>query len=402
MNAETAKEYIYRLANCEPHRRLGSRGNKEAVEYILSQLEGLDYEMDTKEFDCLDHVVRKVKLTSGGKEFEVFASSYSLPVDVEAELVHVSNMEELQGCECEGKVLLMTDELTKEQLMPKNFVFYNPEHHQKLYSVVEEKAPAAIITATGKDLQMVGNLYPFNVFEDGDHTIPTVTCKDVVGVELAGLVGEIVKLIIDAERIPSKGRNIILKKNLDAEKKVMLCAHLDTKADTPGASDNASGTTVLMLFAQMLNDYNGEMGLEIILFNGEDNYSVAGEMDYLDRYGEAIPKIALAVNIDDVGVNDSTSNFSFYGVEDDVQKFIKETFSGFASIAEGEQWFAGDHMIFAQQQVPTMAFTSSKCWDLMATVTHTPDDVPENIKLELLVELASGLKELFLKLQKEL
>ena len=132
--------------------------------------------------------------------------------------------------------------------------------------------------------------------------------------------------------------------------------------------------------------------------NGEDNYSVGGQMDYLARYGEEIGKIKLAVNIDDVGFRGSMTNFSLYGVPEDLQTLVRKALGKYERVLEGEQWFAGDHMIFVQSERPAVAFTSSKCWDLMATITHTPDDVPENIDGSLLVELAQAVKDMVLRI----
>ena len=60
-----------------------------------------------------------------------------------------------------------------------------------------------------------------------------------------------------------------------------ICAHIDSKMGTPGALDNASGTTVLLLLAELLADYRGSLGVDIAAINGEDYYSVTGEIVYL-------------------------------------------------------------------------------------------------------------------------
>ncbi|HZK11258.1 MAG TPA: Zn-dependent exopeptidase M28, partial [Atribacterota bacterium] len=73
--------------------------------------------------------------------------------------VTVSTILELKKCHCTGKILLMKGEICSEQLMPKNFVFYNPESHKKIYSILEERQPAAIITATARKPELVGALY---------------------------------------------------------------------------------------------------------------------------------------------------------------------------------------------------------------------------------------------------
>jgi len=107
----------------------------------------------------------------------------------------------------------MKDEICSEQLMPKNFIFYNPDHHKKIYALLEEKQPAAIITATAKKPELVGALYPFPLIVDGDFDIPSVYCTDIIGKEIATHIGGMFKLTIQAERIPSTANNVIARKN---------------------------------------------------------------------------------------------------------------------------------------------------------------------------------------------
>jgi aminopeptidase YwaD len=352
------------------------------------------YEVDTTPFACLDHEIGEASLVCAKTPFEVFVSPYSLGCDVATELVAVSTFEELNAISCTGKLLLMKGALTAEQLMPKNFVFYNPEQHQKIYSLLEAKQPAAIITATGKDLDMVGNIYPFPVIEDGDFDIPSVYCKDIIGEEIASRTGRIFHLKTEARRIPAQASNVISRNNPGAMKKIIICAHIDAKETTPGASDDAAGIAVLLLLAEMLADYQGDTGVEIVVFNGEDNYTAGGEMDYLKRYGHELDRAVMAMNIDDVGFVNGKTGYSFYECPEGLRNKVKAVYHNYGGLIEGEQWYSGDHMIFAQKSIPTMAITSEKVIELMHTVTHTPADVPQIVDCKKLVELAAALQQL--------
>ncbi len=44
--------------------------------------------------------------------------------------------------------MLVRGELAREQLMPKNFPFYQPEEHQRIIHLLEAQKPLAIIAAT--------------------------------------------------------------------------------------------------------------------------------------------------------------------------------------------------------------------------------------------------------------
>jgi len=389
-----AKTYVETLGAVEPNRRTGSPGNRAATDFIANMTRQWGYEVDTTPFACLDHEIGEASLVCEETPFEVFISPYSAGCDVANELVTVSTIEELQSINCTGKLLLMKDSLTAEQLMPKNFVFYNPERHQNIYSLLEAKRPAAIITATGKDLDMVGNLYPFPVIEDGDFNIPSVYCRDIIGTEIASRNGRVFHLKTKARRIPAQASNVISRKNLGAMKKIIICAHLDAKETTPGASDDAAGITVLLLLTEMLADYQGDTGIEIVAFNGEDNYTAGGEMDYLKRYGHELDKAVMAINIDDVGYVHGKTGYSFYECPEGFRRNVQAVINDYSGLFEGEQWYSGDHMIFAQKSIPTMAITSEKVIELMHTITHTPADVPEIVDCKKLVELATALKQL--------
>jgi aminopeptidase YwaD len=398
MNRDThvarARFYLNTLCAVRPNRRTGSAGNRDATSFFADTIRRHGYEVDVTPFECLDYVCDGASLAREGQAWEVYHSPYTLGCDVLAKLISVSTVDELERADCEGKILLMRGDVCSEQLMPKNFVFYNPEHHQQIIALLESRRPAAIIAATGSSPEQVGALYPFPLFVDGDFDIPSVYCRDTVGEILAAGQGEQVRLRIDARRWPSTATNVIAMLNSGAPRKIVLTAHIDAYEDTPGACDNASGTTVLLLVAGMLADYSGEHCIEIAALNGEDHYSAGGEMDYLRRYGGEIPRVLLAVNVDDVGYVRGRSSYSFYGCTSELEQQAEDVFRRFGGLVRGEPWYSGDHMIFAQNQVPSVAFTAERMTELMKTVTHTFADTPEIVDCRKLVEVAESLNAL--------
>jgi Zn-dependent M28 family amino/carboxypeptidase len=78
-------------------------------------------------------------------------------------------------------------------------------------------------------------------------------------------------------------RNYIAKFNLDAEHRILLCAHYDTrpvadrdpdpaKRDKPitGANDGASGVAVLLELARLFSENRPAAGVDMVFFDGED------------------------------------------------------------------------------------------------------------------------------------
>lgn len=397
-DSEKAEEYLNTLCSVKPNRRTGSPGNRAATDFVAAMMKKWDYTVDTTPFSCLDFESGDISLVCQDRGYEVYVSQFSPGCDVTAELVTVSTVEELESCRCEGKILLMHGAICVEQLMPKNFVFYNPDHHKRIYALLEEKHPAAIITATEKNPELVGALYPFPLIEDGDFDIPSVYCKDIIGREILARTGEIFQLAIEAKRIPATACNVIARKNQATPQKIVVSAHVDAYWSTLGALDNASGTVVLLLLAEMLQDYEGQSCIEIVAFNGEDYYGASGEMDYLRRYGEDLSKIIVAINVDDVGYQRGKDAYSLYECPDEIKQKAQAIFGEYDGIMAGEPWYQGDHMIFAQKGKPAIAFTAEKVTELMATITHTPKDTPDIVDCGKLIEVAHALQSFITKL----
>ena len=155
--------------------------------------------------------------------------------EVIAGLAVVDSVEALENSDCQGEILLMRERICAEQLMPKNFIFYNPEYHQTIYALLEEKKPAGIVTATSKNPDLVGALYPFPLILDGDFDIPNVYCTDIIGEEISRKAGEPFHLLIEARRLHATASNVIARKNPESKEKIVFTAHIDAYENTPPA-----------------------------------------------------------------------------------------------------------------------------------------------------------------------
>ena len=83
--------------------------------------------------------------------------------------------------------------------------------------------------------------------------------------------GEKAKLKIVTQRRASTGSNVIGRWG-KGEKKILLCAHYDTKPGTPGAMDNAAGVAVLLLLARQLRKVKTKAAVELVACGGEDSW----------------------------------------------------------------------------------------------------------------------------------
>ncbi len=329
--------YLDKLCNVIKERPVGSVGNREAAAFIEQEMAQLGWETETPEFEVLDWYDEGAVLSAESEAFEVAASPYSLGYSGEAELVSVTNVEELSRAYAAGKILFLHGTIAAEQLMPKNFVFYNPDEHKKIIALLERSGARAIICATGRNAALAGGVYPFPLIEDGDFDIPSVYMTEEEGKKLFPFAGKKVMLKSNSRRIKAKGCNVIGRKGDVTADKIVVTAHMDAKIGTPGAIDNATGVIVLLLLARSLQDYSGNLQIELVAFNGEDYYSVPGQMNYIAANQDSFDQIMLNINIDGAGYKDGPSALSFYGLPPTIESKAREVLASGKGVIEGPQ-----------------------------------------------------------------
>jgi aminopeptidase YwaD len=378
---------------------VGSRGNQDAAAYIAEAFRSLGYRVGTPEFTCLDWEHEGAECRAGGESFAVEPSPYSLGCDVAGPLLPVGNRSELASTRCGGGILLLHGDLAREQLMPKNFPFYNPAEHREIIRLLEEIRPAALICATTRNPELAGAIYPFPLFEDGDFDIPSVFTTDEVGRGLKANAGRVTRLISRARRIASTGCNVVAALDAAAQEKIVVCAHFDAKIGTPGALDNAAGVVTLLCLAEMLESSGLGAGVELLAVNGEDYYGANGERNYLEHNQGELDRILLSVNMDALGFVDGKTAYSLYEVPGPIADAVRAEFSGFPGMVEGESWYQSDHMVFVMNGLPAVAITSDRFMEIETRFAHTAADTPELVDLDALVEAARAVSALTARLR---
>jgi aminopeptidase YwaD len=214
------------------------------------------------------------------------------------------------------------------------------------------------------------------------------------GCSLAACAGQVVSLRMDAERIPALAENVSAFKGSSFENRLLVCAHIDAKPGSPGAADNGGGTTVLLLLAELLRNYQGSRGIEILAINGEDHYSAGGEMEYLRRHRDALGQIGLVINLDGVGLSGDPTGLSSYECPEAISAAALKVASSFPSIRQMDPWFQGDHMVFAMNGVPALALTTCGFLRMESDYAHTSKDNIEIMDAALLADAALFLEKL--------
>jgi len=387
--------YMEKLTEEITNRHPGTIGNYAATDFFAQTIASFGFETQKQQFDCIDWEWGEVILTVGDEAFQAYVGSYSLPFDGLGQLVSAGTIAELENADITGKILLLHSELAKEQIMPKNYPFYNPVEHQQLVSLLERGNPLAIIAATTRNPQLAGGKYPYSLFEDGNFNIPSVFMTAEEGARLKRHQGATVNLQFESQRIASFGCNVIARKGRNRPGRIVFCAHIDTKKETPGALDNAAGVATLLALAEILANYNGELGLEIVAFNGEDYYAASGEVRYLEQNSQILNQILLAVNLDALGYIKGKTAFSLYGCDTKLANIVQDSLKPEYQFTKGEPWPQSDHMVFAINQVPAVAVTSEYLMEITTNITHTAKDELKMVDCSKLCDAAFALSELF-------
>ncbi|HOY31616.1 MAG TPA: DUF4910 domain-containing protein [Bacteroidales bacterium] len=393
---EQAKEHLHFLCSETGDRRVGGEGNRQATDYVKKLLQKSGWETLETKLPVMDWKTDGAALICGQQRFEVSSSPYSLGCDVEGVLIPADSIEKLKKAAITGKIVLLYGKIAAEQVMPKNFVFYNPEEHQEIISVLEQGKPLALVCATGRNGACAGGVYPFPLFEDGDFEIPSVYMKDIEGEKLLACSGKTVHLESKAIRIPELAYNIAAQYNADNKKRIVITAHIDAKIGSPGAIDNATGVAVLILLAGLLENYKGKYGIEIVAFNGEDYYAVPGQMKYIEQNNDNFDSILLNINIDGAGYKEGPSCFSAFSLPASIQSKFDELIQNRPDIVNGLPWVQGDHSIFVQYNCPAIAVSSNWFIENIENqdITHTPKDNLNIVSYERVVECATAIHQL--------
>ncbi|HPP87605.1 MAG TPA: M28 family metallopeptidase, partial [bacterium] len=371
----------------------------KAINYLKNYAEKLNYEVIEIPFDCQIWKSKKSIIKINDKKIEIFASPFSPYFKAEKKIAVVNNFEELSNTDLTDKIVCLQNEITQEPLMPKNFPFYYPDEHKNIIETLERKRPAAILTVTKKH-QMCG-LTPFPLFEDGNFLIPSAYIDTAAAKTLFSQSPQKIFLHINSFSKKSESSQIIITKksesnNKDNKKIIVICAHIDSKYNTPGAIDNASGIAVLLELMATLKDINFKYEIQFIPFNGEEYYEVSGELKYLEFMNDCLQNIEMVVNLDGLGYNKFKTSVSLYNFEMLEKNKISQIINRFENINLGEEWYAGDHSIFAFQKIKAAAFTASDTNSEVLNITHTQKDTIDNIDIESLIATAEFVKELLL------
>jgi aminopeptidase YwaD len=180
----------------------------------------------------------------------------------------------------------------------------------------------------------------------------------------------------------------------DRPERIVLCAHFDTKLETPGAWDNASGVAVLLASAQTLAKKELAIGVEWVAFNGEEMGGL-GDVEYWCQGEAEIDQILGVINVDGVGQYVGVNSVTAFGGSQSWQEHVADLAQTYPGAAWVEPWYESNHSAFLWRGIPCVAVSSLGAADVL----HLPTDTIDWMSPTKLVEVASLVSQLVETLQ---
>jgi aminopeptidase YwaD len=298
----------------------------------------------------------------------------------------VCTLAELEAAPIAGRVPVFYGDLAQIELATKGGIYIS-ERDRRILQLLEERRPAGIITVNP-------TLHArWRLIEDFDLDIPSVTVSARSGLKLLRNPGATVQMKIAARRSPSRTANVVGRWKGERPERIVFCAHYDTKVDTPGAYDNATGVGCLLTLAELLSQQKHRHSLEWVAFTGEEGAGL-GDMEYARqarRPGNGFDQVTAAMNFDGVGPFTGTTTVASYAASRVFEALLDDKLSKHPGVLRVEPWPSSDHYIFYSNGAPSLAFTSLGIRDIY----HTSSDTFEWISADKLAEVLRLALDLF-------
>lgn len=380
---ETLPTIIYHLQTLVGlgPRPISSPANQAAADYICEAFCATGLEVEEQSYATTAWEHRSTYLERNGIKLDCAANAFSLSCDVTGPVVPAASLAELEAAPAQGKVLLLYGDLTRAPLAAKSW-FLRDERDARFFELLEATQPAAILAPP------TSTAYFGQLTEDWELDLPAATVPADGTLVLLREPQIPVHLSIDARRVPAVARNIVARTPGIPARRLVLCAHFDTKINTPGATDNATGVSALLSLAESL-PRDLPFGLEFIAFNGEE-YLPLGDDEYVRRSQTYFEEILACINMDGAGAVLGTNNITAISCPPELDAAIKSVAGGFPGVVWVEPWPESNHSTFSFRGIPAIPIGSTG----MRGLAHSVQDTFEQVSPAKLEEVTALVKEL--------
>lgn len=399
---ELLQKHLEFICNSVGSRMLGSAQNFRAADYIELVLHSTGLQVHRQRFDCPAWQCDEYSLFFDGVSWPLIVNPFSPSCDITAKIIPVGTLAELQSAQTDNRICVLYGDLSKEPLSWLSNPVYLPPHHREIMELLRKKSPLAVIAVS------LSPGYSVPIIEDWDFGIPSVTVSAETGLKLLRNPTTSVSLQIQSCIKDSFSYNVLGTDVTTKKRRVVLCAHYDTKPYTVGGFDNGSGIATLLALAQRLTAKKElQIGFEFVAFSGEE-YSKGGDT-YLAQFGlQIVPfgnevphtpfdldNVLMAVNLDGIGALLGTNTVSIMSASDQLQETIKRITKSYQGMLVTDPWPASNHYDFYTHHIPSIALNSVG----MTNLIHHERDTLEWISYAKLEEVVEFVEKVVVEIQ---
>ena len=375
-DANRAFETIRALSVDIGPRAPGSDGEKQAAQYLKGQFEQLGYDVSIQEFGIRDTL--KVQLTVDGKQFPLGTANGSAQTDEEG----------VTGILYDAGLGLpedfSEDAAGKIALIQRGEITFN----EKVQHAIDAGAIGAVI------YDNTDSLSPLRPSLSISSSIPVVGLSKADGEALIAQMNEKdveANLYVRTQTNQTSQNVIAVKKpeNVENPDIVYITAHFDSVAFSPGANDDASGTSVVLEMARLLKDLPSDKEFRFIAFGAEE-IGLVGSNYYVSQLSsEEIHRSIANFQFEMLAAKHEASSYMAINTVDGqpnaVWNHVNSVFDKLQLNKEELILFrrgSSDHVPFHNAGIMATCFNMGTANGGLEPEYHTPFDSIENISKE--------------------
>jgi aminopeptidase YwaD len=342
----------------------GTPADERAVEYLASHFRRAGAAVEVQNYPCpgWEHEGSELVLLASGGERRLasVAQTFTNGCELEARIAVAGTRQELEfRPDLEGTLLVVHDEAGSNLALDRN---------TGLLAIEERRPAAVVVVSTSEHVSSKHVRDPFL-------RVPAVAVSPQEGGLLMASEGARARLRIRARRYDSVGHNVIARLPGRGAGRVVVGAHYDTAAGTPGAVDDASGTAAVLELCDIFAAAGKRgLGLDFVAFGAEEygrHVRALGSVEYVRRHAAETRDTRAEVQMDGIGDAGSTPTVHLMGWQPGPRAELLEVFRRYPRYVVSEEPIGGsDHVPFHLNGVPVLAFMN----EYSAIPIHSPAD----------------------------
>jgi aminopeptidase YwaD len=408
-----ANDHINMLCDSIGVRWGGTEGERRAGEYIKSRFEEYGLQgssIEEFDLDTWEATSSSITIVGSGEEdrpIDIRPSLFCPPVNATAPLIDVGfgmahEIEPLQA-RLKGSIALLSSAFEP---------FSPPESLTARLERLAALGVVACITpyAAGGRRTMHGHAGDWHDDDPNSVSLPLVHTSREDGALLGrrAAAGAMVTVQVESHRIAGTSRNVYADLAGDTwpDEWLVLTAHHDTTVDSPGANDNASGSTVVMEVARLLAQLKRETGvgpgrsIRFITFGSEEQ-GLQGSRAYVERHYGQDTKPRMMINLDELATGSMKGvALQFPELRPLINKQLDAMGEGLKCHVIDQLDSTGDQYHFALKGIP-----AAMLWrwrfigrHLDVAFGHSSSDTVDKVRIRELKEYAGLLSRLMLRI----